>query len=368
MENYPFLISVPPAELDASRLPSSLFPATSLLEMSISDPLRRAVQVLIHELSPQSEAVLCLARPEMFVEATTLGWLNQRVNGATQHICLTDGSSLKALPGFQNQLFFYGGDWLSARANLRKTLYRAPEQLSQYVATINDLGEGGIDYEKFALQRRIMRPSVERKSGGIGWSFPFYRNPHSDQDSAERMLGRGVAAPPKVASGAEASIEVLLCSEASMHDVNFCRVVAEKICQTLFHPERRLIIQLPVLENGRNSNLDRMTCLLEGLRRSRVAIPRLELEGVTLVTGTEWMTADLRSTAYTLTIPSSAALWRWSAKFFAQAANITCHLGESETVDDKSVVDHLKKFTDRRVRFEPWCQEAQAHQALNRSI
>ena len=368
MAKQTLLLSVPPSEIFSFAVDRSIFDATQLLAANISEPLKKALLIIFRELAPSYRRFLCVVRPEMFVEATTLKWLNERVDEAKEHICLSDGHSLKAIPGLRNHLFFNAADWLDARERFRRNLRWAPEQLTQFVSTINDMGEASIDYRKFKLNRRILRPSSGINLQHVCWSYSLYSNPHSPEDGANRMLARGVSIHSGLLISGDPCVDIVLCSEAAMHDLNFCRVLANKINEAAFNPSRKLVIQLPSLQSGRNNNLDRLICFLSGLHRARVPIPRLELPRIQLVTSLNSLEDKLPSIKYTLTLPSSIALWQWSPAVFSSAISLTCYLGELRGQVDQEMLESLQKMLGPRAVLAEWSPEALLMRDLGRVI
>ena len=358
MPKAPLLISIPPSELARCEFSSAIFPADRLSEGSISEPLRHAFEILKSTSGKKYSSILCVARPEMFVESFTLRWLKERIAGASDHIYLTDGRALKAVPGMHNRIYFYGCEWVNANQTLGKCLHRAPEQLSQFRATINDQGSIFANFPEHKISRDILRPKGDPEAHRLSWSYPLYSNPHSPQDSADRMFARGEISAAVDMEAQDQSLEIILCSESSLQDLNFCRILAHRINQVAFDSTRRLIIQLPVLEHPRNGNVERMIAVLCGLALSRISIPRAYLKGVQLISalsGTHLQSAKGR---YHLTIPQSIATWQWSKVFFANAKSITCHLDETTQMTSVSVTRALTKMIGCPTKFEPWTEES----------
>ena len=370
MKNFPLIVSVPAGELAGCEIPAAVFPVEHLLAGAISEPLRCALGVLKQMLAKKYSALWCVARPEMFVEAATLGWLKERMGGATDHICLTDGHAVKAIPGMRNRLFFYAGEWVSSVDNFRKCLLRAPEQLSQFYGTINDQGAIFAEFPEHALDPEILLATVAAEKSGLGWCFPLYINPHSHEDSANRMLARGDHSASVDIESREAGLELVLCTEAALQDLNFCRAIAGKINEAAFSAARRLVIQLPELEPSRNGNIERMMVLLAGLARSGVAIPRAYLSGVQLVShlsviALENTEAKKGKGGYYLTIPQSLSTWRHARGLFSSAKSVTCHIDETTHKTASTVTGSLQKMIGCPTKFEGWTADSRRRSAGN---
>jgi hypothetical protein len=359
MKKSPLIVSVPAGELAHCEIPATVFPVKQLLAGSISAPLRCALGIVQQAFGKKYSALWCVARPEMFVEASTLGWLKARLDGARDHVCLTDGHALKAIPGLHNRLFFYAGEWVGSANNLRNSLRRAPEMLSQFHGTINDQGAIFAEFPDHTLEPEILLAKVYAEKSRLGWTFPLYSNPHSHEDSANRMLARGDHSAPRDLEFREADFELVICTEVSLQDLNFCRVIARKINDAAFSAVRRLVIQLPELEPCRNGNIERMVVFLGGLARSGVAIPRAYLSGVQLVSdlsviALENTEAKKGKVRYHLTIPQSLSTWRHAGELFSSAKSVNCYMDETKHKMASTVTGSLRKMIGCPTKFEGW--------------
>ena len=363
MKKSPLIVSVPAGELAHCEIPATVFPVEQLLAGSISAPLRCALGIVQQAFGKKYSALWCVARPEMFVEASTLGWLKARLDGALDHICLTDGRALKAIPGMRNRLFFYAGEWVSSVNHLRACLLRAPEQLSQFYGTINDQGAILAEFPEHTLESEVLLGPVQVEKSGLAWSFPLYANPHSHEDSANRMLARGDHLASMDLDTRVADFELVVSTEASLQDLNFCRVIAGKINDAAFSAGRRLVIQLPELEPSRNGNIERMVVFLGGLARSGVAIPRAYLSGVQLVSdlsviALENTEAKKGKARYHLTIPQSLSTWRHAGELFSSAKSVTCYIDETKHKMASTVTGSLRKMIGCPTKFEGWTADS----------
>ena len=101
------LVSLPALELRNIALTASLFDRGALIGSRLSDPLQAAIATL-DEAQAAKAPLLFVARPEMFTDGATLDWLTARCGGIVDHLDISDGFTIKLLPGFRNHVFFYG--------------------------------------------------------------------------------------------------------------------------------------------------------------------------------------------------------------------------------------------------------------------
>src|SRR4029077_9688299 len=93
------------------------------------------------------------------------------------------------------------------------------------------------------------------------WFHEFYLNPHSLEDSAERMLSWGELDVPPIARFDQVTYVPL--TDCAANDPQFQRVVGEKIASTYFDPTACLLIRVPA---GTAELTERIRFTLEGIR------------------------------------------------------------------------------------------------------
>lgn len=274
------VISVPPRETALLGMVGSVFDCRVLMSSRISSELRIAVELLESFCKAQCLPPLrCIARPEMFTHGPSLEWLVDRMAGATDHICLSDGSTLKLVSGLRNHLFAYGLHTHDSFVDFKKLMRRAPELVGQYCSQINS-------FHRVIFDGLVLEPppwkleASERLSPEAVWFHEFYLNPHSLEESAERMLGWGTLDFPCLENFQK--ISYVPMTNCAVHDDQFQRLVADLIAESYFDPSSCLLLRLPT---GAAELTERMRLAIERIRDAHRHLPQARSRNVFLLSG-----------------------------------------------------------------------------------
>src|SRR5579862_8407822 len=101
-------VSLPARELAKVELAGSVFSVDALDGEPISEALRFAIDLLRMATEDAGGSLRFIARPEMFTHGETVAWLRAELGSARNHVCISDASCIRVIPGFQNHVFFYG--------------------------------------------------------------------------------------------------------------------------------------------------------------------------------------------------------------------------------------------------------------------
>ncbi len=319
------LISLPGVEVDRIDLPGSVVGPNEVLAAALSDDLRSAVQLVCAEAARRGLTIQCIARPELLTAATAKRQFRARMKGASQHLCLSDGSTVKLLAGTQTHVFFYR---LSVQANflaLQRLCRRAPELMAQLRSQVNSylvLGEGAHRVRPASLFLSRMNPLEHLRCTLL----PFFFNRHSAEDTANRIE----QADPIVAEGliGFTRLQYVPMSETALSDRAFGRAVAELVLKACFDPATLLVLRLPFDPDGQDTLTRRMTILLPALRDGGVVIPRAGSRSILFAT--QDLEEDhplLKRLPLHILVHDSFDFWRHSSGFYARAARITVLAG-----------------------------------------
>jgi len=319
----PLVISVPARELVLVPIPGSVFETSVFNGAFISAELRLALELVATAYREAGGAgpVRCVARPEIFTHGPALHWLKRALGAVSQHVCLSDGTSIKLIPGFRNHLFTYGLYSHQRFVDFKKLLRRAPELLAQCHSQVNSFHR--IDHQGLASEPIIsLMQRTAPLSAASGWYFGFYLNPDSLEDSAEHMLNWGELQEPSLTDFEK--VTYIPLTEAAAHDVNFQRVVAEMIAPAYFDPTHCLFIRLPPLGSDLT---DRMRLALDGIRRCRLHIPRVRSRNIFFSSGDlpEDFLASVGS-RLSLLLHQSFEFWRYTKPLYQQAREVVVFL------------------------------------------
>jgi hypothetical protein len=256
----PLLVSVPPWELAGLDIPASLFGRETLQGAELSPRLAAALQ-LIDRSRPAGSPLRFVARPEIFTDGATLDWLKARIGDVEDHLALSDGSSVKLLPGLRNHVFFYG---LGRRADseaLARLERRAPEVLAQVETQVNTA-------LAFRWNAREIAPPTIRLGRRNGQAPPevelrrLFLNRNTVADSAARMM----AAPPvDIAALHFAALTYVRLSGRGLMDNRLTRALAGEIAAHYVDPSRAALFVLPQTRGAPSDLQDRLDALAAGL-------------------------------------------------------------------------------------------------------
>jgi hypothetical protein len=346
------VISLPARELAKFDIPSSVFDLTPALRSAMAPDLRRALELVCQEYGGGVQApIRCVARPEMFTHGASLGWLKEKLGASPEHISLSDGSAVKLLPTFRNHVFTYGLQSQRRNLEFKSLMRRAPEILGQCESQINS-------YHRVASQGLAAEPtpnllmSAEPAASDSPWFYGFYLNPHSVEDSTERMLSWGDLEGPRLADFRE--ITYIPLTECAARDVSFQRMLAELMVSIYFDKRKCLLIRLPLpgLELT-----ERLRIALEGIRGAAAHLPQARSKNIFLLAD-DMPDAALEQIDSRLKVilHQTFEFWRYSRATYANA-DVTVHLD----ADWKKVSEAAKKLLAEAFGQPPRFVIARAH-------
>jgi hypothetical protein len=315
------LISLPGAEVRDIDLPGSLAELHDVLAATISPELRSAVLLLRDAALERGVEPKFIVRPEIFTNGVSEHWLHTRTGGISQHLCLSDGTSLKHISGFQTHVFFYCLSFLDNLLALRTLFRHAPELMTQARSQVNSsfaLGNGGrrVQPVPIFLSRAI---PLDHPPSTL---LPFLLNRDSAEDSADRIEQQGPIVPESLTGFTEARYVPL--TETAMNDRAFARTVAELMLRACFDPATLLVLRLPFDRGGNNTLARRVAAILPALRDTGIVIPRASPRNI--VFATQDLEEDhpiLDRFSLRILVHESFDFWRHSFGFYARAARVT---------------------------------------------
>jgi hypothetical protein len=324
----PLVISVPARELANLNVPGSVFDIGVLRGAKISSELQVGIELIaaFDFESGASPNVRCIARPEIFTHGASLASLMKRLEGVREHICFTDGTALKLVPGLRNHLFAYGLQAHQRFVDFKKLTRRAPELLGQFNTQINS-------FHRVARDGVAFEPSpwlLSNANGGSeapAWFHEFYLNPHSVEDSAERMLGWGTLDPPSFAEYAK--IQYVPLTECAAYDEQFQQLLADIIVKTYFDPTACLLMRLPPVGT---EITDTMRVMLTGIRGAHRRLPQTRAGNIFFLSGDidSGILAELGS-RLSWCVHHSVDFWRHPVSAYAASAQIIVFLDRQWT-------------------------------------
>jgi hypothetical protein len=323
-------ISLPGAELAGLELPGSVTDPDAVLARSLSQDLRAALGLVLDECQRRQVPVQIVARPEIFTHGSAERWLRDRLGDITQHLCISDGTTIKPIAGCQTHVFFYH---LSRHANLaalQRLCARAPELVACIESQVNTALAFGVGNDQ-----RVPEPYYLTDASAIprpkACLMPFFLNTHSAQDTVNRIEMRGALQDEQIPQCAKTVYMPL--TETALYDTSFARAVAETIIDAIFYRDTLLVLRLPPAENAPHSLAAQIQTVLPCLRDTGVTIPHGCPPNVLLATD------DLREDVsilarrpWTMIFHESFDFWRHTKAFYRQAERVLVMTAPHEAV------------------------------------
>lgn len=293
------LASLPGSVIEGLRLPGSLFGREALRDAVLPAELRAAIALVAQAAEARSVPLQFVARPEIFTHGRSRAWLDDRIGGARDHVVITDGRTLRTLPGLRNHLFFYPRGVPSREAALRRLVGIAPELFGGLASQIN----GGLAFRCGGAWHRpppmhLRLPATPPM--GLVERFPF---------------NGGTAAPP-AERPAEEPVRYVPLSGTALADAAFLRELAREIRGALFGGPGRLMLELPRLD-GVADTAGRLAVAARALSEAGAAFPPGASWAVEMVTAPP---PGLRMSAVLL--HPGTAFWAYGLDFYAAAERV----------------------------------------------
>ena len=341
------VISLPARELARLTISASVFDMTVVSRAPLSADLRVAVELICSAYCGAGDApIRCVARPEMFTHGASLAWLKQKLGPINEHIALSDGSAVKLLPEFRNHVFTYGLQSQRRNNEFKILMRRAPELLGQCTSQINSfhrVASHGLASEP--TPSLLMFPAP--KPVDTVWFYGFYLNPHSLDDSAERMLNWGDLEGPPLADFKE--ITYVPLTECAVKDASFQRMLAEMIVSIYFDRRKCLLIRLPL---PGFELTERMRIALEGIRGAAAHLPQARSKNIFLL-GDDISEASLQHIGPRLVfiLHQTFEFWRYSRAVYTNAEEVIVHLDAEWKRPSESARKFLNQAFGQPPRF-----------------
>ena len=321
-------ISLPGAELAALDLPGSVTEPKAVLADRLSVELRAALLLVLGACRRRRVPVRVVARPEIFTHGNAERWLRTQLGNIVQHLCISDGTTIKHLPGCRTHVFFYRLDRHDNYAALQRLSVRAPELMACVSSQINSALSLGVGAHRF-VPEPLYLTRAEAFPRPPARLMPFFFNKHSAEDSANRIEQRGAVALAQIPEHAE--ILYLPLTETALHDTDFARTVAEVVAEAFYRPQHLLVLRLPSVEAAPRALAAQMAAILPRLRDTGVTIPRSCPPNVLLATDDLAEDSPLLAAGrWTMMFHESFDFWRHTEAFYRRADRVVVMAGRGE--------------------------------------
>lgn len=310
------LVSIPGAALGALPLPGSLFAWRDLRDAPLRPELRLALLLVMDAAAAAGIRVRFLARPEMFTHGPARAWLDARIGDTQDHLVLSDGETLRALPGLRNHLLFHARGIPAQEVALARLLKLAPELFAALASQVNGalafrLGASWIrpplTVLRFATTPEIEPPLVA----------PFLCHP-GEPVRAAAFCAEAAAEPPD-APPLDAPPHHIPLSGSALADRAFVDDLARNLQRAALGDGAPILLGLPPAEGVETELADRIAGVLRALAATRLPFPHAPSWQVRFTTAPP-SAAMLAGGA--ITLHPGTAFWRLGADLFDGQARV----------------------------------------------
>lgn len=315
MARATLLVSVPAAELASVQLPGAVFAWRDLRDALLPPDLRLALELVARSAAAERRRLRFLARPEIHTHGAARAWLDARIEGAREHLILTDGATLRALPGLDNHLFFYPRGNPGAEAALCRLIGIVPELFAGLAGQVN----GSL---AFRLGARWIRPKLRPLRFPTAPALeppllaPFLFHPANPAKAA--ALAAEAAVAPGAAPADDRPLHYLPLSEGALADAAFLGMLARRVQRAALGTEAELLVLgLPFAAAADAELADRLAAVLRALAGAGLPMPQGASWAVRFATAPP----DAAELAFgRITLHPATPFWRLGADLFEAAA------------------------------------------------
>ncbi|NGM21812.1 hypothetical protein G3576_17445 [Roseomonas stagni] len=309
------LVSVPAVHLSGLDLPGSLYPWRCLRDAVLPPDLRLALLLVMQSAEAQQTEIRFVARPEIFTHGAARDWLDAQSGGAQDHLALTDGNTLRLIPGLRNHMFFFPRGMTSREGALNRLVRLVPEAFAGLASQVN----GTLT---FRLGSRWIRPPMlplgfaVTPVGEPAQYTPFVWLPGNHGyagvlSAKEAMEGVPLPKPP----------HYVPLTLGALSDHPFVVELARQVREVVLDPAKGpLLIGLPALDRDDAATKDQVEAVLEAFSRSGIALPRLSSWAVRFVAG---MPDPAALAGARLTLHAHVPFWHFGRDIFDAVGEVT---------------------------------------------
>ena len=319
LDNGALAVSIPATELASFRPPGSVFTIDDLPIARLSSPLALAVDLVMAVCQGAGFAPTFVARPEIFTHGESRAWLVGKLRGAKDHLALSDGSTIRMVPGLRNHVFLFGLGRAADASALARLEKRAPELFGSLHTQINTA-------RQFAAGKETPTPVaisgldvMEQEAAQI---FRIAINVDSADDSVARTLRSPAPAPTQKFS----ELEYVALTETSLADASFQKMLAAKLNLVYFDPLRALVLRLPPSVGASRALETRLRAVFAALNAARPRAPIVPTASALITTcdlSGERLAAFAEASDFTA--PDTFDFWRHSPETYAQFRTLRVH-------------------------------------------
>ena len=315
------VVSLPARELASFRPSGSVFEEGELRKAVFSEELSCALAAIKQLCASRKLPLRFLARPEIFTHGDLLTWLSVRLEGIKDHLCVSDGHTVRPIPSMRNHLFLYR---TSSYANCRafqRLNQCAPELLGSMTSQVNTalvFGQGA----KSASPSSVLLQVGQRQRAGVASARYHAYMTHPDIEvSVARTLASNVS--PVTALRSARRVMYVPMTTSACHDQEFSKVVAEQVSACLADESRGCVIRLPSPADSGDYPVA-LKLLLKALQSAK-ARGSLKHRPAVVLTGADWIAQrpSALTCAVDLALHASYEFWKHPRECYGYFHDIT---------------------------------------------
>ena len=356
-------VSLPAREIRTIELPGSVMEPAALAQAAFSPELQAAMTLLEATCAQSGATLRYIGRPEMFTHDSTLAWLREALGDIEDHVCLSDGSVIKLIPGMRNHLFHFAHGLHSSLKAMENLVERAPEIATQLDSQINTAFS-------FFCSGRYVRPRTQLIQAVCAPSVPeapmrkCYLNPNSVEDSVNRMalfptLGLATSRPGK-------HLIFVPFTDTAYADRDFCRTAAELVIRCAQDQSDSVLI-LAALAEPKSPESWALRCqpLIAAVLKCGRILPRAVLSNVAVSAGMPDGGCFRDWVGSTLVCHEAFAFWQQPRAFYEGFSEIRLVLGWHRRRDKSAILDMFEAACGRRPTLS-WGSKEEERPLMNR--
>ncbi len=356
-------VSLPSRELRKIEMPGSVTEPAALAQAAFSPELRAAMNLLEASCTEGRVPLRYIGRPEIFTHDPTLAWLRGALGDIEDHVCLSDGSVIKLIPGMRNHLFHFAHGLHGGLKSFENLIERAPEIATQLESQINTafsffLG-GTYVRPRTQLIQALSAPSVAEAP-----MRKCYLNPNSVEDSVNRMalfptLGLATSRPGK-------HLIFVPFTDAAYADRDFCRIAAELVIRCAQEHSDSLLI-LAALAESQTPESWALHCkpLISAIAQCGRILPRAVLSNVAFCAGMPTETCFAGWVGSTFVCHETFCFWQQPRAFYEGFSDIRLVLGRHRRRDTSAILDMFAAACGRQPTVT-WGSKEEERPLMNR--
>lgn len=304
------LVSLPASELGAFRPSGSLYGMEELRKVRLSDDLWAALTAAEQHCRKLKLTLRLVARPEIFTHGVAHQWLRERTAGIEDHLCISDGTTVRPIPQMRNHLFLYRPGSAEQTGAFRRLTGWLPELLGAMHSQVNSCFSLRVDRRTVTLPLTVLQAGVLRRART---TYHRYRYTEGLDDSVKESLRS------RMTLGGRQSLQLhavyVPLTQTAAQSPEFARHLAVLARRTRADAHLVLVIGLPALRAS-STLKERMAMAAETFKLGGLKPARGARERIVLATEHPDLQSFQAFASYDLLAPESLSFWWHPRKYY----------------------------------------------------